>query len=164
MWWRRDLSPSPLLFKRAHAQEQYAANWMISILCFQFVRRRVEGELAADCSSEMRNKTKVMVVTCRVRLHAADDALAKINRFELIAEQQFIGAVRIFNAPPDVIAFGESPGGLGQVAVPNQAFRAAIAAPNQRAGPIAARKWAVVHNRGRHAVDIFVWMQHLRAG
>src|ERR1041384_2427366 len=110
----------PLLFKRAHAQEQYAANRMASIPCLQRVRRRIQGKLPADCSSEMGNQVKVMVVTCRVRLHSAYDALGKIKRFELIAEQQFVSPVRVFNASPNVITFGEPQGGLGQVAVPNQ--------------------------------------------
>lgn len=80
---------------------------MASIPCLQRVWRRIQGKLTADCGSEMGNQAKVMVVTCRVRLHAADDALAKINRLELIAEQQFVRPIRIFDASPDVIALGE---------------------------------------------------------
>lgn len=64
---------SSLSTNRSNPKEDDHTDWMTSILRFQCLRSRVQGELSAGRYRRVRNE-EVPVVTGRISLHATNDA------------------------------------------------------------------------------------------
>src|SRR5512146_2123566 len=101
---------------------------MVAVLRSKRAWRRIEHELSSGSQREMR-KTEIPVISRGVGLHAANNTLLKVRRFRNVVEQKFVGAIYIFDASPNIIAFSKTQRRFGKIAVPDQAFRGAISSP-----------------------------------
>src|SRR6478609_451510 len=105
----------------------------------------IKRYLSAQRGCETWNHGKVVVVSSGVSLNAGKKLLVEARRLRLLAQQQFTGAIDIFNSCPYMVVLGKLQCGFGQVTVRDlPALQYAIAAPQQRGGPNAFREWPVI--------------------
>src|SRR5437660_2222946 len=126
------ISHPSLLPKWSNPQEHYSAYRMTSVLHLQRVGTGVRSELRTNAGSEVRDQIQIALVAHSISLHTPYDVFPEIRRFRLVAEQQFVRAIRVFNSAPNVIAFSATQRGFCQVTVQHQArFQAPVATPKQ---------------------------------
>src|SRR5512133_2310342 len=96
---------------------------MAAVLRFQCAWRGIRRELCAHAGRQIWDQVEFTLVPGSVGLHPPDDILLKIRWFRLITEQQFVGAVDVFDASPKVIALGKTYRCLREVSVPYEPAR-----------------------------------------
>src|SRR5262249_36394076 len=87
----------------AQTHEPYCSYGMPSVQRRQEIRRAIERHLRAQGRGHAREEVKIVVVAKRVRLHAGQETLLKSRRLRLLAQEQFIGPVNVFQAAPDAL-------------------------------------------------------------
>src|SRR5579864_6972437 len=119
---------------RAKAHEQYCSGGMAAVNRAEKAGRVIERRLAAEGGGQSTDELKLVVVAQGVGLDAGEKAFVEARRFGRDSEQQFVGAVHVFNPPPEAFAIGKVQGGLGQVAVEVlDGGQDVIASPDERA-------------------------------
>src|SRR5512146_1787656 len=120
------------------SHKQQESDRMRSIHRSQESRLAIEGYLAAQRAGNFRQPGKFAVITRGVSLHPSQESLRRVQS-RGSATQQIAGAIHVFYPSPDIVPIQEMQSGFRQIAVANLVFvEAAVATPEQCAGPVAA--------------------------
>ena len=151
--------------KRTKTHENQTSDWMASVRRLQRCRSGIQRELCSQASRQMGHEHQVTFITCRVGLHAADDALLAEPVSSEPRRSSSLVRSTFSMLPPHIISFFEPQCGFSQVAVPYQSsLEIPVASPEQGTGPVPACQRAVVHDRGRHPLQVLGRMKRFGAG
>lgn len=113
----------------------------------------------------MREEIEVAVVAKGVGLNSSGRLFVEPGRKGKLAEEQFVGAIEIFDAGPDTVASLEGKCGFKQVAIEDGGVLDGTgAAPQERVGPVPFSNWTVVDDGSGHAALILRGKERFWAG
>src|SRR6185312_15324636 len=126
---------------RPHAEKEYRAGRMVAVYWRQERRCVIKRHLSADGGGKIAQQIKFVVVAEGIGLHAGQELLFKSTRLGIFAQQQFVGAIYVFNARPEIVR-REPQRSFSQITVEVFArLQRMIAPPQQRGGKVLAFTW-----------------------
>src|SRR5947209_6532592 len=148
---------------RPESHKHYKPRRVLSVNGSEKSGFAVQRELSAQGSRNAGNQRKVVIISKRVRLNASQKTFFEAGRLGIFTQQQLVCAIHVFNAGPNVVAFGKVQCGFCQITAEHLSrLRHPIPSPQQCGSPASLRQRTAVHQRSSHSLDIFRRMQLLR--